>query len=125
MAPTGQKGRKGMHRIRSLVILCLVALVMAVPSAVPASESCSMMSGTCRDVCAPNEKTEAGDFEDCGAKQECCVVFVETPVQCCVASLDAKNFGPSNCGEPVNGACQKGSGSPVPCAKLRMCATAK
>jgi hypothetical protein len=114
-----------MQHIRSLAILSLVALVMAVPSAVSASESCSMMGGKCRDVCGGNEKAEAGDFLDCGAKQECCVVSVDTPVQCCVASLDAKNFGPSNCSEPVNGACQKGSGSPVPCAKLRMCATEK
>ena len=114
-----------MQHIRSLAILSLVALVMAVPSAVPASESCSMMGGKCRDVCGGNEKAEAGDFLDCGAKQECCVVHVEAPVRCCFLSQHTGDFGPSNCSEPVNGACQKGSGSPVPCAKLRMCATEK
>jgi hypothetical protein len=114
-----------MQHIRSLIIVCLVALVPAIPSAVPASESCSMMGGTCRDVCGRNEKAEAGAFEDCGAKQECCIAHVEAPVRCCVLSQDGKDFGPSNCGEPVNGACQKGSGSPVPCAKLRMCAAEK
>jgi hypothetical protein len=114
-----------MQHIRSLVMMCLVALVMAIPSTVSASESCSMMGGACRDACGRNEKAEAGDFEDCGAKQECCVVHVEAPVRCCFLSQDAKDFGPSNCGEPVNGVCLKGSGSPVPCAKFRMCATTK
>jgi hypothetical protein len=111
-----------MQRIRSFALPCLIVLALAVPSAVPASESCSMLGGKCRDACGTNEKAEAGDFEDCGAKQDCCVVHVEAPVQCCVASLDAKDFGPANCGAPVNGACPKGSGSPVPCLKLPMCA---
>ena len=114
-----------MRQMRSLAMLCLVTLVMAIPSTVLASESCSMMGGKCRDACGGNEKAEAGDFLDCGAKQECCVVQSEAPVRCCILSLDTKNFGPSNCGEPVNGVCQKGSGSPVPCAKLRMCAAEK
>ena len=114
-----------MRQMRSLLMLCLVTLVMAMPSNVLASESCSMMGGKCRDACEGNEKAEAGDFLDCGAKQECCVVQSEAPVRCCFLSQDAKDFGPSNCGEPVNGACQKGLGSPVPCAKLRMCATGK
>jgi hypothetical protein len=114
-----------MQGIRSYVMLCLVVPMLAVPAVVPASESCSMLSGKCRDACGTSEKAEAGDFEDCGAKQECCVVSVETPVQCCVASLDAKNFGPANCGAPVNGACPQGSGIPVPCPKLKMCADQK
>jgi hypothetical protein len=114
-----------MLHIRSTVMAGMVALVLLLPSSAPASESCSMMGGACRDACGQNEKAEAGDFEDCGAKQECCVVHVEAPVRCCYLSQDSKDFGPSNCGEPVNGACQKGSGSPVPCAKLRMCATSK
>ena len=114
-----------MQHIRSLMMVCLVALALAIPCAVPASELCSMMGGRCRDACGSNEKAEAGDFEDCGEKQECCVVHVEAPVRCCFLSQDSRDFGPSNCGEPVNGACQKGSGSPAPCAKLRMCATVK
>ncbi len=114
-----------MQHIRSLITVCLVSMVLIVPSSVPASESCSMMGGMCRDVCERNEKAEAGAFEDCGARQECCVVHVATPVRCCILSQDAKDYGPSNCGEPVNGICPKGSGSPVPCAKLRMCATEK
>ena len=114
-----------MQHIRSLILVCLVSLVPAVPSDVSASESCSMMSGTCRDACERNEKAEAGAFEDCGAKQECCVVHVEAPVRCCSLSQDSRDFGPSNCVEPVNGACLKGSGSPVPCTKFPMCATVK
>lgn len=114
-----------MLNIRSAMIVCLIVLAQAGPSAVPASESCSMMGGTCRDVCGRNEKAEAGAFEDCGAKQECCVVHVEAPVRCCFLSQDAKDVGPSNCGEPVNGACPKGSPSPVPCQKLPMCAPVK
>ncbi|MHB8844400.1 MAG: hypothetical protein ACYC7L_06580 [Nitrospirota bacterium] len=112
-----------MQDIRSFIMPCFLVLMLAVPAAVPASESCSMLGGTCRDVCGGNEKAEGGDFEDCGAKQECCIVFVEAPVRCCVASLDVKNFGLANCSAPVNGSCPQGSASPVPCAKLRMCAT--
>ena len=108
---------------RSFVAVFLLILMLVVPAVVPASESCSMSGGKCRDACGTGEKAEAGDFEDCGAKQDCCVVFVETPVQCCVASMDAKSFGPANCSAPVNSACPKGSASPAPCAKLRMCAT--
>ncbi len=110
-----------MQHIRSLIMVCMVALALVVPSAVPASESCSMMSGTCRDVCERTETAEAGDFEDCGAKQECCVVNTEAPVRCCFLSQDAKDFGPSNCGEPVHGICPKGSGSAVPCEKMPLC----
>lgn len=114
-----------MRHIRPLVRACLIALVIMVPSTVFASESCSMMGGSCRDTCGEREKAEAGDFLDCGAKQECCVVHVEAPVRCCYLSQRADDLGPSNCSEPVNGICQKGSGSPVPCGKLRMCATEK
>lgn len=110
-----------MQHIRSLLMVCLVALVLAVPCAVLASESCSMMGGTCRDVCGSNERAEAGAFEDCGVTQECCVVHVEAPVRCCFLSQDVKDFGPSNCGEPVNGVCPKGSRNPVPCEKLPLC----
>jgi hypothetical protein len=114
-----------MQHIRSLMMTCLVALVLAVPLVVPASESCSMMGGRCRDACGQKEKSEAGDFLDCGAKQECCVVNMEAPVRCCFLSQDTRDFGPSNCEEPVNGACLKGSGSPVPCSKFTMCAPKK
>jgi len=102
----------------------LVLLLLTLSSAA-ASESCSMLGGACRDACSGNEKAEAGDFEDCGPKQECCVVQREAPVQCCILSFDTRNFGPSNCAAAEDGACTKGSGSPVPCAKLPMCATAK
>lgn len=111
--------------MRLLVMMCLVSLALFLPSAVPASESCKMMGGTCKDVCGGNENAEAGDFLDCGAKQECCVAHVEAPVRCCVLSQDSKEFGPFNCGEPVSGVCPKGSGSPVPCPKLPMCAPKK
>ena len=105
-------------------LVCLVFLLLMLSSAA-ASESCSMLGGACRDACSGNEKAEAGDFEDCGPKQECCVVQREAPVQCCILSFDTRNFGPSNCAAAEDGACTKGSGSPVPCAKLPMCAPAK
>lgn len=111
--------------MRSFVMMSLVTLVLSLPSPVPASESCKMMGGTCRDACGGHENVEAGDFLDCGEKQECCVVHVEAPVRCCFLSQDSKEFGPSNCSEPVNGSCPKGSGSPVLCQKLPMCATKK
>jgi len=102
-----------------------IFLMMALPALVVASESCSMLGGKCRDACGGNERAEAGDFEDCGAKQECCVAYVEAPVKCCVMSFDARDFGRSNCRPPESGACTKGSGSPVPCAKLPTCGAAK
>ena len=105
-------------------LACLVLLLLMLSPAA-ASESCSMLGGACRVACGGNEKAEAGDFEDCGPKQECCVVQRAAPVQCCILSFDTRNFGPSNCAAAEGGACTKGSGSPVPCAKLPMCATAK
>lgn len=115
----------GRGRVVPVILPFFFFVLMALPAVLSASESCSMMGGKCRDACGTNEKAEAGDFEDCGTKQVCCVVHVEAPVRCCVASLDAKDFGPANCGAPVNGACPKGSGSPVPCPKLKMCADQK
>jgi hypothetical protein len=115
----------GRGRVVPVILPFFFVVLMALPAVLSASESCSMLGGKCRDTCGKSEKAEAGDFEDCGAKQECCVVFVETPVQCCVASLDVKNFGPANCTTPVNGVCPKGSGSPVTCPKLKMCADQK
>jgi hypothetical protein len=112
----------GRGRVVPVILLFCFVVLVALPSLLLASESCSMLGGKCRDACGTNEKAEGGDFEDCGAKQECCVVHTEAPVQCCVASLDAKNFGLANCAAPVNGACAKGSGSPLPCTKLKMCA---
>jgi hypothetical protein len=106
-----------------LVFSIAAALFSVLPDAASASESCSMMGGTCRDVCGGSEKAEAGDFEDCRPKQECCVVQVEA--QCCILSYDAGMFGPANCRAPEKGACTKGSPSPAPCAKLPMCATVK
>ena len=119
-AISGARGRV----ILVLLPLCFAFLIV-LPSLLLASESCSMLGGKCRDTCGGNERAEAGDFEDCGAKQECCVVHTEAPVQCCIASMDAKNFSPANCTAPVNGACPKGSGSPVLCSKLKMCADQK
>jgi len=114
-----------MQPIRKFAMPCLVILALAVPSAVLASESCSMMSGKCRDACVGNERAEAGDFEDCGAKQECCVAQTKAPVLCCILSFEALDYGPTNCLAPEGGACNKGSRSPAPCAKLPMCAPAK
>ncbi|NTW57556.1 MAG: hypothetical protein HGB21_01120 [Nitrospirae bacterium] len=115
----------GRGRVVPVILpFCFVVLI-ALPSLLLASESCSMLSGKCRDACGANEKAEAGDFEDCGAKQECCVAHTEAPVQCCITSFDARDFGPSNCRAPEGGVCKKSSGSPAPCAKLPMCATTK
>lgn len=119
-AISGGRGRV----VPVLLLLCIVFLI-AMPSLLLASESCSMLGGKCRDACEGNERAEAGDFEDCGAKQECCVISTTSQVRCCIISFDAKDFGPSNCQPSEGGVCTKGSGSPVPCAKLPMCATAK
>ena len=118
---SGGRGRSG----QALLPLFFSVLLLGLPFLADASESCSMLGGKCRDACGPREQAEAGDFEDCGAKQECCVGRTETPAQCCVMSFDARDFGPSNCRIAEGGACAKGSASPVPCARLQMCATIK
>lgn len=38
-----------------------------------AGENCSMLGGTCRDACGPDETAEPGAYMDCTDKQECCV----------------------------------------------------
>ena len=105
------------------VLLSLVVSFLFLALALPlvASESCSMLGGKCRDACVRNEQAEAGDFEDCGPKQECCVVQQEAPTRCCVLSFDARDFGPSNCRAAEGGSCPSGSASPVPCEKLTLC----
>lgn len=108
-----------------LLPLFFSLVVAALPAALSASESCSMMGGTCRDSCGGNEQAESGAFEDCGAKQECCVARSSAQAQCCILSFEAKDYGPANCRPAEGGACPKGSPSPVPCAKLPMCATVK
>jgi hypothetical protein len=100
----------------------IITVLLCLPSSLPASESCEMLGGTCRDRCELAEQAETGSFEDCGETEECCVAARTTgPVRCCVRSFSAKDFGPSNCLEPGNTACLTGSASPLPCAQLPMC----
>jgi hypothetical protein len=116
-AISGGSGRTG----PVLLLLVVSLLIMVFPLMLSASESCSMMGGNCRDACGKNEQAEPGAFEDCGPKQECCIAGTATPVQCCITSFDAHDFGPSNCRAPEGGACPKGSASPAPCGNLPMC----
>jgi hypothetical protein len=103
-------------------VSCLFFLLFALSPAF-SSEVCSRLGGTCRDACGPNEAPEAGAFEDCAEKQECCIAREAVPrrLQCCVLSFDAKNFGTLNCVLPEDNACPKGSGSPAPCSQLAFC----
>ncbi len=105
-----------------IVVTCLFVFTL-IPSRVFASEVCSQLEGMCRDVCGQNEAPEAGAFEDCTDKQQCCVAHEAEPgrLQCCIFSFDPKSLGPTNCGLPENNTCPKGSGSPVPCSKLTYC----
>ena len=103
-------------------MLVLSLLVLAVPVAAAASESCSMMGGTCREECANGEVAEAGAFDDCKMKQECCVASNPvTDVRCCVGTFDSAYYGPGNCSEPVRGACVSGAANIVPCSQLVPC----
>ena len=107
----------------SASIMAGMFLILSVPAVVPAAETCSMLGGTCKEACGPNETAESGAFLDCGESQKCCVKQ-ETgrpPVRCCVHSFDSRNAGPSNCSEPVQDACPQGAASPIPCAKLQYC----
>ena len=111
-----------MKNIQAITVTFLFIL-LCVPAFVPAAEKCSMLGGICREACGPNETEESGAFLDCEDTQECCVkeAAAPSPAKCCVHSFDSRNAGPSNCSEPVQGACPKGVGSPVPCAKLPYC----
>ncbi len=111
-----------MKRMHSIGVLTAV-LFLFVSSPVSAGENCSLLGGTCRDACGQSEQAESGAFEDCGEKQECCVIHDTAGDQprCCIYSFDAKNYGPLNCGLPENNLCLKGSGSPRPCENLTSC----
>lgn len=99
-------------------------ILIFIPAVAFAGENCSMFGGKCRDVCAQNETAELGAFIDCTDRQECCVA-VEMPksdtTKCCVYSLDARNFGPSNCIVSEKGICLKGTGFPDECTTLSYC----
>ena len=101
----------------------LFAVFLLAASSGIAGENCSMLSGKCRDACARNEEAQLGAFEDCGEKQDCCLGSDPSRgrINCCIYSFDAGNFGPLNCGLPINNVCAKGSGSPLACDKLNMC----
>ena len=105
------------------ITVTILFIFLCFPAFVLAAEKCSMLGGTCRDACGPNETAESGAFLDCEDTQECCVkeAAAPSPVKCCVHSFDSRNAGPANCSVPVKGACPKGVGSPVPCAKLPYC----
>jgi hypothetical protein len=54
-------------------------IIAALPGLAEGSELCSMMGGTCQDVCRSDQYAESGVFEDCGEKQECCVRTTAAP----------------------------------------------
>jgi hypothetical protein len=102
-------------------VLALAAL-LGIPFSSEAYELCSMLGGSCRDECAPGELAEAGAFEDCKVKQECCVASNPvTEVRCCVGTFDSAYYGPGNCWQPVGGACVSGSANASPCNLLIPC----
>lgn len=109
-------------RIFAITIFTLFMLSL-IPSSGMAGENCSALSGKCRDACGQNEEAQLGAFEDCGEKQECCLVKDPSGdrIHCCIYSFEAGNYGALNCGLPVNNLCPKGSGSPLACEKLKMC----
>jgi len=99
-----------------------LAVLMLSAETASSSENCGMMAGACRDTCGKNEKAEAGAFDDCAERQECCVPGAEQPlIKCCIRSFDAGSFGPLNCSPPAGGTCAIGSGSPLSCDTLAMC----
>lgn len=50
--------------------LCLMLLFPAIAFA---GEDCSMLGGTCKEVCSAQEDAAKGAFLDCSDKQECCI----------------------------------------------------
>ena len=82
-----------------------------------------MMGGVCRVACGNGEAAESGAFDDCGEKQDCCVVHdaAKDRINCCIYSFDVRNYDKPNCGAPENSKCLKGSGSPSRCEQLAAC----
>ena len=101
----------------------VLLLVLLIASQGIAGENCSMLGAKCRDACGQGEEAQAGAFEDCGEKQDCCLARDPNAgrVKCCVYSFSAGNYGPNNCGSPRDSVCLKGSGSTAACEKLAMC----
>ena len=111
--------RKAMQSVHMMAVL--TAMLLLIPVSGFSGENCGMLGGTCRDACGKNEAAEAGAFDDCNEKQDCCVARAVEEVRCCVISFEQKNSGPLNCTAPEQGKCVKGSASTVPCAKLNFC----
>jgi len=111
-----------MTRTYLLIILTMLLFLSHAPSLV-AGENCSLLSGSCRNACSQGEEAASGAFDDCGEKQECCLVHAvqQEPIKCCITSFDAAKYGPVNCRMPDNNRCLTGSGSPVQCMELKMC----
>ena len=56
-----------------VTIVTSMFILLCVPAIVLAAETCSMLGGTCKQACAPNETAESGAFLDCEESQKCCV----------------------------------------------------
>lgn len=104
-------------------LIAILIIFLFTSSSTMAGENCSMLNGTCRDACGQDEETQLGAFEDCGEKQECCIVKDPSGdrINCCIYSFAGGDYGPLNCGLPTDNLCPKGSGSPLACEKLEMC----
>lgn len=48
-------------------------LFLLIPALASAGENCSMLGGTCKEVCAAHEEVAKGAFLDCTDRQDCCV----------------------------------------------------
>jgi len=71
----------------------LIILILF-PTLALAGETCPQIGGKCREVCAPDEAAEKGEFLDCTDKQLCCTPM-ETPKTSSVeVLLDQFAFSP-------------------------------
>lgn len=119
-----REARKESAYLRFIFEIVSAGIMVVICATVAAAgENCAMQGGKCRNACGSTETAEAGAFDDCEEKQECCVVQdnVSSRVNCCIYSFDAKNYGHLNCGLPEGSRCLKGSGSPAPCEQLASC----
>jgi plastocyanin len=64
------------------------------PTLALAGETCPQVGGQCREVCAPDEAAETGEFLDCTDKQQCCVPKDAPETSSVVILIDQFVFSP-------------------------------
>ena len=69
-------------------------ILILFPTLVFAGETCPQVGGQCKEICAPNEAAEKGEFLDCTDKKQCCVPKEAPKTSSVVVLIDQFAFSP-------------------------------